>query len=195
MVLATLARPAGTPGEPRPRARGAALSTTGRRSLGLRGHLLPWDLTGDLEPGDLGDRRSGLYRLQPPGGCAGIAGAFAPSGDRLLAVVGGVRARPGMPMSLVQKDPGRMRLRSPWMGIPVDPPPAHNLAAGPGSSPEDRGEMRHLSILRSVAGRFGTISAPAARPVPSCFRQRRTWRPDEPVRSSSPRLDYRHALG
>ena len=188
MVLPTLGRPAGAPDQRGLRCRGAALSTSGRRSLGLRGHLHPWDLTGDLEPDDLGDR--------PPGVWAGIAGAFAPSGDRLLAVVGGVGARPGMPMSLAQKDHGTMRLRSHWMGVPAARRRAQNLPAGPGSSPQDRGEMRHLSILRSAAGRFfGAISAPAARPVPSCFRQRRTWRPDEPVRSSSPRLGYRHALG
>lgn len=119
------------------------MSTSGRRSLGLRGHLHPWDLTGDLEPDDLGDR--------PPGVWAGIAGAFAPSGDRLLAVVGGVGARPGMPMSLAQKDHGTMRLRSHWMGV--------RPAAGRRTCQQDRAQARR------TGARCGICLYCARRPV------------------------------
>src|ERR1019366_1786602 len=131
MVLPTLGRPAGAPDQRGLRCRGAALSTSGRRSLGLRGHLHPWDLTGDLEPDDLGDR--------PPGVWAGIAGAFAPSGDRLLAVVGGVGARRGMPMSLAQKGPRDDAAALPLDGCPCGPPPGAEPASRTGLKPAGPG--------------------------------------------------------
>ena len=69
-------------------------------------------------------------------------------------------------MSLAQKDHRTMRLRSHWMGVPAARRRAQNLPAGPGSSPQDRGEMRHLSILRSAAGRFWRNLSPGGAPCP-----------------------------
>ena len=122
------------------------MSTSGRRSIRLHGHLLPSDLTSNLEPDDLGDRWPGLCRLQPPGVWAGAAGAFAPSGDRLLAVVGGVRQVPECRCRWSRRTPRGCRCAPPGRVSLLTRRQGQNLPAGPGLKPSGPGRDTAFAI-------------------------------------------------
>jgi hypothetical protein len=110
----------------------------------------------------------GLYRLQPPPrGVSWHRCGLCACDDRLLAVFGGIsstsRNAEVVGAEKTKEDAGCAPTR--WVSL-LTRLRAPDLPAGPGSSPEDDGEMSHLSSVRSVAGRFWHNLSPGGAPCP-----------------------------